>query len=550
MLIATFLNILLATQVSFGSPVNYPIALAGNFGEPRPNHFHGGIDVKTDRVEGKPIFSIGDGYVSQVTVGLYGFGNAVYVCHPEGYTSVYCHLKKFTPQLTAIVRKHQYAQRSANGAFILKPTEMPVSKGQLIAVSGNSGSSQAPHLHLEIHDNKNWDMLDPLDFLSSHVEDKMPPQAHGFMAYPKAGEGVFNGSAQKTNYGFSSEHLTRSFTAWGKVGFGLWANDYMEATYNHYGIRKTELYVDGRKVYSSNVNRIPVSANMLVNSWGDYLHYLRSNVWYLKSFVEPGNNLSILSTDNNRGIVDFCEERDYHLTYVVSDFKGNSRSYSFVVTGEKRAIPACRNSHAMGLLKWNRSNIFQLPGCQLTVGRNMLATDISLSPRVTPQPSKLSSLYQMMPVSTPLLDYARISLRVQQQVKDPSKLYIVQHWGTDRYMGGEYHHGWVTGTIRDLGVSCELAYDDEAPIIKLTSADGWKRGTINLSVTDGKSGLARIEGHVDNKFVLFEEVAKTSTVRCLLQKSPVKRNGKIHTLTFKAIDNRRNSRTIQAKFVY
>ena len=138
----------MAAKVIFGSPVNYPIALAGNFGEPRPNHFHGGVDVKTDGVEGKPIFSIGDGYVSHVSVGYDGFGNAVYVHHPEGYTSVYCHLKTFMPTIKAMVRKWQYTNKQSTGDIWFKPTDLPVAKGQLIAISGNSGASEAPHLHL------------------------------------------------------------------------------------------------------------------------------------------------------------------------------------------------------------------------------------------------------------------------------------------------------------------------------------------------------------------------------------------------------------------
>jgi murein DD-endopeptidase MepM/ murein hydrolase activator NlpD len=225
-------------------------------------------------VEGKPIFSIADGYVSRVTVGLYGFGNAVYVQHPEGYTSIYCHLKKFTPRIAAALRCWQYEHHSYQADVRLKATDCPVAQGQLIAVSGNTGSSQAPHLHLEIHDTRTWNMLDPLQFLGHCVNDHTPPQAHGFMACPQEGEGVFNGGAMKQNFGFGSHHLARKFTAWGKVGFALWANDYMEGTYNNYGIRHTVLTVDGQEIFRSDVNNIPVDANRLVNSWGDYHHYL------------------------------------------------------------------------------------------------------------------------------------------------------------------------------------------------------------------------------------------------------------------------------------
>ena len=169
-------SLLLAVFLQFSSPVNYPVSLAGNFGEPRPHHFHGGIDVKTQQAVGKPIFSIGEGYVSRITIGISGFGNAVYVQHPNGYTSVYCHLKDFVPVLRAAVSRHrkasgqsdiidEYKKPSPPADIILPPSEYPVSEGQLIAISGNTGSSQAPHLHLELHETKSWDMVDPLDFL-------------------------------------------------------------------------------------------------------------------------------------------------------------------------------------------------------------------------------------------------------------------------------------------------------------------------------------------------------------------------------------------------
>ena len=133
MLSALFASLALAAQVTFSSPVHYEVTLAGNFGEPRPNHFHGGIDVKTGQVEGKAMLSIGDGYVSQVTVGMYGFGNAVYVRHPQGYTSVYCHLKAFSPRVKAVLRRHQYLSRQSKGCFRFKPYEVPVAQGDIIA---------------------------------------------------------------------------------------------------------------------------------------------------------------------------------------------------------------------------------------------------------------------------------------------------------------------------------------------------------------------------------------------------------------------------------
>ena len=302
-------NLLLAVKVTFGSPVNQPIALAGNFGEPRPNHFHGGIDVKTDGREGWPVFAIGDGYISRVSVGVGGFGNAVYVHHPEGYTSVYCHLKAFTPAIKARVRRWQYAHQRGVGEMRFAPTDLPVARGQLIAISGNTG---------------------------------LPPMAHGFMAYPKAGEGVFNGGSAKQSVGFSSHHLRRPLMAWGKVGFALWANDYMEATYNRYGVKRTELRVDGHSIFSSTVERIPNGQTVQVNAWGDEEHFRRMGVWYLRSFVPPGLTLPFLTTNAEAGYVDFKEERNYRLEYLLTDFKGNTSQYSFIVTARPTKIPLPR----------------------------------------------------------------------------------------------------------------------------------------------------------------------------------------------------------------
>ena len=256
----------------FTPPVDYDISLAGNFGEPRPNHFHGGLDISTDNVEGKVIYAIGDGYVSRITQGIDGFGNAVYITHPSGQTSVYCHLKSFSPRIQAALRDYQYAHQTNVPDARLSPLVCPVSQGQYIA-------------------------------LSDFINDSVPPQAHGLMASPIAGEGVFNQSTAHQTFMIGGHQISQAFTAWGKVGFALWGDDYMQGTYHHYGIRETILMLDGNMIFRSNVDRIPVSRNPFVNAWGDYDHWRQTRRWYMKSYIEPGNQLSILSADSLRGVI-------------------------------------------------------------------------------------------------------------------------------------------------------------------------------------------------------------------------------------------------------
>ena len=545
------LSIMLAANVLFGSPVNYPISLAGNFGEPRPNHFHGGVDVKTDGVEGKAIFSIGDGYVSHVSVGYDGFGNAVYVHHPEGYTSVYCHLKTFTPAIKAMVRKWQYVNKQSTGDIWFKPTDLPVAKGQLIAISGNSGASEAPHLHLELHETRSGDMLDPLDFIGHHVKDALPPMAHGFMAYPVSGEGVFNNNPGKSSHSFSSHNLPNKFIAWGKVGFGIWANDYMEITYNRYGVKKTELLVDGKTVFKSNVNRIPYEKTVQVNAWGDHEHFLRYNVWYMHSFLYPGMGLQMLSADKNKGIVNFNQERDYHIEYVLTDFKGNTSRYTFTVTGQKRAFVPQRQASTLRSVYWNRPYAMQTDGVQLLIRPNSVANAITLTPTISCKDDALSNSCTFTNSAQRLFRPARISLKLTKKVKDTSKLYISGRGYVTRYLGGTYEKGWVTANMRDLHLQYSIEYDDEPPIVSPVGQGNWNATkTIKLGLTDAKSGVDTYQGYIDGQFVLFEDVPLSPWVACRLAETPIKRTGKQRRLTFFATDNQGNKRRFETDILY
>ena len=549
----TILSILLSI---YTPPVDYDIILAGNFGEPRPHHFHGGLDISTDNVEGKHIYAIGDGYVSRVTKGLYGFGNAVYVTHPEGYTSVYCHLKSFSPRIQAALRKYQYDHKTSVADAYFSPLVCPVSQGQFIALSGNTGNSTGPHLHLEIHDTESWDMLDPYEFLNDHICDTVPPQAHSFMACPQGG--VFNGSGGKQVFGFSSHQLTRDFTAWGRVGFALWADDYMQGTYHHYGVREQILMLDGQEIFRAVVNNVPIGQNRLVNAWGDYDHWLHHRVWFLKSYIEPGNMLPILTADSNRGIIDFCEERDYHLEYILRDYKGNESRYAFTVTGRKDSIansPLEPRSPLSRVFHWNQTNSFSIPGeMQLVVPYGLLATDMTLQPIVIPQPDGVSDAYAFYPQSYPLVNdgeihiYARLENigadRILHTDADPSKLYVRSANG--KYMGGDYHDGWVTGRIRELGQRYELDYDDEPPAIQPHSLSE----RLILCVTDNQSGVASFTADIDGQFVVFDAQEKSPMVICDLRETPVRKTGQTRRLRFTATDNRNNSQTFETNIIY
>lgn len=541
------LSFLLAA-LSFGSPVHIPVELAGNFGEPRPNHFHGGIDVKTNREVNLGVYSIADGYISGAVVQKHGYGLAIYVAHPNGYTSQYFHLNKFVPQIEAAVRKYQYNHHSYAVDVKFAPGEFPVRKGQLIALSGNTGASKGPHIHIEYHETKTGNMTDPLNALKGILKDKTPPAVYSFKVYPQAGEGVFQHSQSSRIFTFDKGH----FLAWGKVGFGVRANDHMDDVYNSFGVRYTKLYCDNRLIFYSDVNNIPVIDNRMINSWGDYDHFISTHIWYLKSFIDPGNRLPILKAVG-RGIINFNEPREYHLRYELSDVYGNTTIKKFTVLGNPEAISHALKPKKGTTVYYNRYNNVYLEGCRVSIKRGLLANNGYVVGRRAMLPLAYSPAYSFSTKTYPLFGWTKISIKLDKNVcSATSKLYIaalngLNKGGAPMYCGGIYKDGWVTGRMRDLGLFYYLAIDNEAPHITEMSLNPRH---LFFRIFDRGSGMKSYQAYVDDKFVLFSFGKNKEIIFCDLADTPIHSTGKEHTLKIIATDNRDNERVFTTKVRY
>lgn len=539
----------LLTALSFGSPVHIPVQLAGNFGEPRPNHFHGGIDVKTERGVNFGIYTIADGYVSRAIVGEYGFGKALVIAHPNGYSSTYVHLNRFAPQVQTAVEKWQYQHHTFKGDIHFKPGEIPVRKGQFIALSGNTGASKGPHLHLEIHNTANDNLMDPLNWLSQIAPDRQAPTAYSFKSYPQRGKGVFQNSTDSKIYTFG----TNRYRAWGLVGFGTWAYDHMDSVYNNYGVRYTALYCDGKKVYESDVNNIPTQCNRMINVWGDYEHYASRRIWYLKSFREAGNRLPFIKTAKNGGIINFNEQREYHLQYVFKDYYGNKTVKDIYVVGTPQTIPPANPIQGSYALLTNRDNRIMFGAALLHVPGDLLARNTLLKPSQSHFGDALSAAFRFAPLQVPLLDYTDLSIKVERPAANPQKYYIAARTAHTaaaepaRYCGGSFANGWVKGRVRELGLTYFIAYDDKAPNIHQTSASPT---FLAFKLSDNQSGLNGYEAYIDDKFVLFEQGKDASIVFCDLRKTPITPTKQPRTLKIMATDNRGNVAKYETKITY
>lgn len=537
-------------QKRYVSPIDFTVSLAGNFGEPRPNHFHCGLDFRTQGVIGKKIYSVADGYIARATVGLDGFGNALYVNHPDGNTSVYCHLDRFLPDVTREVFARQCEKESETVDVCFAPGQFPVKAGQQIAVSGNTGASAGPHLHLELHRTADGALLNPMPYFRHLVRDQIAPKVHGIRIYPKPGEGAVSGSLNPVSFAPGKD--IRTFQAWGKIGFAYWADDYMTGTNNKFGIYNVSLRVDGKEVYASQLDSLMPTDHRKINSWGDYEWYMRRHTWYLKGFADPGNDLALLQVGEDRGWVTIDRMRTYEVEYRLTDEFGNTTTTRFRIQGtpyEQLLADAARDEVDKRaepyFLEWNRSHVVQLPGMELRIPAGVLFHDVVLAPSVKPTPDKLSHKYHLHDSPLPLKANATLMLALSQTVAHPEKCYIESSKG---YVGGTYHGGWISASVRNLDEDYAITQDTVPPVVRSLGMVGGKQNRrFRLSCRDNQSGVRSLKGYIDGKFVLF---TGRDVRTCDLRQNGLRAENRQHTLTVVAEDRCGNVARDTIHFTY
>ena len=520
--------------LEFVSPFDFPLKLSANFGELRTGHLHGGLDIKTEGTVGKPVRCIADGYVSRATVSNGGFGQAIYVTHPNGMTSVYGHILGFAPAVAKIVEEYQYEHETYEADLRFEPRRINCKVGEIIAFSGNEGFSFGPHLHLELH-TEEGELVDPMPYYRNKITDTAPPKAIRIKVYPQRGEGVVNGSQQE--WSVPLEELNRPIEAWGKIALGVSANDYMDGTTNHYGVKQITLSMDTTEIFKSLVESFRHLDNRFINAWTDFTEQEEHNRWVMRSHILPGNRLGLLRA-KDRGIVDIREERDYLFTYFLEDGHGNTAVCRFTIRGVPQQIVPYR-PEAAHYLVWDRPNFVQEPGMELLIPRGMLSEDVALNSRVLKDSAAISFTYQLNDKVVPLNGDCRLRIGIRRlPVADTAKYYIARkHKGRITSAGGIYENGWITANIRELG-TYTAAIDTVGPKITPQNRKSWATGNIRFHVGDAGVGVKSYRVTVDGRFEVFGYNAKNGV---LFMKYPSRlMKGIPHQLTVIAIDHSGN----------
>lgn len=536
-------NFIETTRVApdaFDLPMRIKPELAGCFAELRFNHFHSGIDFKTQHAVGYPIYAPADGWVSRIRVSSFGFGYALYLDHDNGFTTVYGHLQEYAKPIAEITEQMQYKRESFELDTLLPARRVPVRKGQLIAYSGNSGQSAAPHLHFEIRDTKTEETIDPLLWYSDRIKDNVAPKPTKIALYAIEEEGVLSSGSWKALASVTKnkrgEWVTGVLpTAWGKVGLGVNAYDFMDNNSNQYGICSIRLFQDEELIFQQDLSRFNFDQTRYVNSLVDYETVQRNRTWIMKSFVDPGNRLKVYPSLKDGGYVTINEQKKYSFRYELMDRAGNATVFSFFVQGQKRSIP--KKVYSGKKLVFWVPNYFSQTDCKLDFPAGAFYRTLDFQYEQVPD-TGYSDVFKIHHPTTPLQLPIQARFRLHKDILTNKRQYYlakIAENGQKSFIASTYVNGWMEADLKDFG-SYKVLSDTILPKISAATIERIaKNDVIRIRIADNATGIKSWRGSIDGKWALFALDGKSGWLRCILDSNRVETN-RVHELQLSVKD--------------
>lgn len=517
-------------KTHFRSPVAFPIRLSGTFGELRTDHFHSGIDIKTHEVTGKKVYAVASGYISRINVSLVGYGNAIYITHPDGYMTVYGHLKRFNHVIQQYVRKIQYKRQSFTVEIFPPKGRLPVKKGEVIALSGESGGADGPHLHFEVRETRTEHPVNPLLFQGIHVADHRPPKIYRLAVYFKntaTCKGIkmdtliypVAGSGKKC---YLRNHRVIKVT--GPFSLGLQSNDVLDHTSNLDGVYSIKLYEDKQLVWGIEMNKISFYTTRYINSLIDYNYYQKTDRRLVRTQIDSNNRVPNYFSVQDDGIFRFHNRKIHHFTYEVSDIYGNTSVLRFNLQeaakkpckGKKYLKPKPQGGHSF---RFNRDEKISTRNISLNFPVNSFYRSFIFHLRKFPTKKYLlSPIYAVGTRFVPVQKYFKISIKVpaaDKSLYQRKKLYIAYASGRKSnnygYVGGDFVKGWLQTKARMLGcyaIMADTIRPEVRPINFRHSTHLKKQTTLKVMIDDLQSGIKDYRPTLNGHWILMEYLPK------------------------------------------
>lgn len=544
----------------FTPPMDLPLRLTSNYGEIRDAHFHSGIDILAD--PGTKVYAVREGHISRIAVTLRGYGKALYVTHPDGYTSVYGHLSSFLPEIDKYVKDQQYRRRKY--AIDLYPAagRFPVRQGQFIALTGNTGYSFGPHLHFEMRDS-NGDI--PLNVLTLGfpVTDSRKPRITCLGIYPLDPQSRVADSAVKVIIPLKSSNgdpiiLSDPVRVRGNIGFGIETYDYLDGRENICSPLMVSLQVDDKPVSSFTLDRIAFEKTSQVNSHIDYAEKILSGRKIQKLFLDPNNTLDIYSGVVNRGICHFTDSLLHPVVIRVEDAAGNQSFVDFNVLSEPGDVPPVivQDSNRMATFYYDSLNVFETGELKVVVPPNALFTSIEFTYKAEKAADTLfSALHKIQDEETPLRSSYIISVRPEHLPPElSSKALLVQISRDNKIssLGGDFDKGYITaraGSFGTFAVAVDTVPPEIVPVSFVNKGRFTEDKSVSFQIRDALSGISSFNGFIDGKWALFEYDLKNNLLFYRPDASMLSQNQE-HTLELVIVDNRNNLRKFNGVFFF
>ena len=533
----------------FQSPLAVPIVLSGSFGELRSNHFHSGLDIKTQQRVGLDVFATASGYISRIKIQHFGYGKAIYITHPNGYTTVYAHLQSFNAKLQDYVKKQQYEKQSYEIELFPKPGELVVGKGELIAYSGNTGGSGGPHLHYEIR-NAEAEPLNPLLF-GYEVKDTRPPKILGVYAYAIGSESIIDNTNNRIELRLTKKDdntfVADKIYAEGTIGLGVETYDQFDMAYNKNGAYKVCTTVEGKPNFEYNFASFSFSESRYINTLIDYPAYINNRKTIQKCYIEPYNKLSIYEKRDNNGLITIEPNNTYNVTLEVSDLAGNLSTVLIPVEGKKQELLRPKNVFKSDhYLISNRDNIFKVGEATLYFPENSFYYNFFIDLQQNGDTIKVHK------DDIPMRKNYTLSIAMDSIMdKDIDKYFIANLSDNGRlsYQNTYRKSNILSTRTRALG-NFVIAKDTVAPKIRPSNfKDGqWLSNfdTLKLIITDDLSGINSYRAKINDQWILMEYEYKENSLTYDLKDIDFK--DATHNLVVVVTDNVGNSTTYTAVF--
>jgi hypothetical protein len=541
----------------FRNPLDIPIVLAGNFGECRPNHFHSGLDIKTQGKENLPVYAAGDGYISRIKMERGGFGHALYVTHPNGYTTLYAHLNKFAPPLQQYMKAEQYKKQSWELDIQLEPEQFPVKKVEQIAWSGNTGSSTAPHLHFEIRNSATEHPLNPQLF-GFDIEDNIAPKPTRIAIY-NMGKPVYEQTPayyelvkKGDNYTTKNDTIIiNSETA----GVAIAVNDYMNGSDNTLTYYTAAMFMNDAPFIKIKLDDIGYDVTRYLHAFVDFKTKKQTGEWLQCLFQMDGNQLdniyeyaSEYRRYSQRGRLEFGNELPKKVRIELVDAGGNTTTIAFTVKHKKQNDTATFNCDPANLFTVFKDNKYYSPNVELETDDKAIYEALCLQVTKKYDENSYSGRYEIHKNYVPLHTYATLRIKPDKAIpfnlKDKIAL-IYTDGANETGKAATLDNGWYKAQIRNFG-EYRLVADKEPPVVKAlqkNGADLSRANFISFSAKDGITSVKKFRAELDGKWICFEQKGDTFVYE-FDEYCP---KGK-HNLVVTATDENNNTQTTRFNF--